>query len=192
MIVSPEKAAEIIAEGGVVIYPTETVYGLGGDAFNPSVAERIREIKKRKDEKFIILVGSFEDIWEISEEVSPIAERLIETFWPGPLTLIFPVRKSFFKFFGRTVAIRISPHPVVKKILGFINVPLISTSANISGEKPISSLAEVKNLFGKKVDAIVEGEPWGELPSTIYDPDSDIIIREGSISIDSIKKSLWR
>ncbi len=183
MIISPEEGGEIVSRGGVIIYPTETLWGIGGDPFRKDVVKRIFDIKERPIEKhFILLVSSKEEVLGLVSDVVEEEKILMQKFWPGPLTIIFPTKNSLQKFLGETVAIRLSPHPAVKKILSRCRGPLISTSANISGKEPLKSLEEILMTFNNKVDAIVNGKSWGEQPSTIIDVRKRKILREGAIS----------
>jgi L-threonylcarbamoyladenylate synthase len=191
MKVMPEEAGNIVKEGGVIVYPTETVYGIGGNALEKDVWNRIRKIKERPKEKgFIILIKEPNWLEDLVEFIPENAWKLIKKFWPGPLTIVFPVRKSYRYLFGKTVAIRVSPHPYVKEILEISGVPLISTSANISGEGPVKDFKEAEKRFGDLVDGIVDGECWGEKPSTIFNSLTGEILREGPISKEEIERLL--
>ncbi len=192
MIIAPKKAAELVREGGIIVYPTETVYGIGGDPFNENVVRRIYRIKNRPPEKSYLLLVNEKIVVHLVEEVTPLASLLIKNFWPGPLTIIFKTSRKYRNILGEKVALRISPHPVVRGILRYLNSPLISTSANISGAPPITDFEDVKRQFEKVVDGIVEGECGGEKPSTIIDAYSGNIVREGSISKEEIISFLER
>ncbi len=191
MIVSPRRGGEIVREGGIIAYPTETVWGLGGDPFSEEVVSRIYEIKKRpRDKGFILLVSDIKMIAEIVESVTPEEKALMEKFWPGPLTIIFPVKDRYRDKLGSTVGLRISPHPVVTEIIEASGIPIVSTSANLSGREPVSSMDNAIELFEGEVDAVVEGECWGQKPSTIVDLRGRKLLRAGAIPEEELRPFL--
>ena len=167
-------AGEVIKQGGLVAFPTETVYGLGGDALNPKSSEKIYAAKGRpSDNPLIVHISRLEDLWVVAKEVSKEAEKIAQAFWPGPLTMILPKADCVpFETTGglNTVAVRFPSHPVAKKLItyggGFIAAP----SANLSG-KPSPTLAQyvVEDMQGR-IDVIIDGGEVGiGLESTIID-----------------------
>lgn len=169
-----QQAGAVLRQGGLVAFPTETVYGLGGDGLNKASSHKIYAAKGRpSDNPLIIHISRFEDIYEIAGEVSPEAVKIAQSFWPGPLTMILPKadRVPYETTGGLdTVAVRMPSHPVAQKLItyggGFVAAP----SANISG-KPSPTIAKyvIEDMDGK-IDVIIDGGEVGiGLESTIID-----------------------
>ena len=184
-----EQAADILKNGGVIGYPTETIYGIGCSALNRDAVKRIYKLKHRDQSKAMILIAG--DIIQVSELVKSIpeaAERLIENFWPGPLTIVFETSSRLKEFaFGRrkTVAIRIPDCTICLELIKETGFPIVSTSANLSGEPSATTAEEVVNSFGEDLDIIIDGGRTPEnLPSTVVDITRTParIVREGAIS----------
>ncbi|MDZ7725851.1 MAG: L-threonylcarbamoyladenylate synthase [candidate division KSB1 bacterium] len=184
-----ERAAQVLINGGVIGYPTETVYGLGCNAYNSHAVERIYKLKQRDRRKALILIAG--DIMQISDMVETIpesAERLINNFWPGPLTLIFESSSRIREFaFGRskTVAIRIPDSLICQELIKETGFPLVSTSANRSGEPAATTAQQVKKVFQSEIDLIIDGgKTFETTPSTLVDITKTParIVREGAIS----------
>ena len=156
-------AADFIKKGGLVAFPTETVYGLGADALNPKAVLALFEAKKRPlDNPPIVHVGNPKDIYRLAKKVSPKAERLMEDFWPGPLTLIFKRSEivSDVTVAGLdTIAIRMPRHNVALALIRESGCPIAAPSANLAG-KPSPTLAKHvwDDLNGRK-DAIIDAGP---------------------------------
>ena len=168
-----DRIYTVLSKGQIIGYPTETVYGLGGDACNRITVERIFRLKKRDAfNPFIVLLYKKGDIYPLTKNVSAIAEKLMNTFWPGPLTLIFeanPGLSSFLTGNQVRVAARISSDPICKMILTAFKKPLVSTSANLSGDEPAYSAEMVFQYFGKTIDLLIDGGYRKGTPSTILD-----------------------
>ena len=187
------SALRILKSGGVIAYPTETVYGLGCDATRAESVKRIFDLKGRDSAAPVsVLIPSVESLSEFVEEVPPVAKKLIEKFWPGPLTLVFKAKPIFpaeLLAEGNTIALRVSSHPVGLQLSQGLGLPLTTTSANKSGHPPARSSDEVQEIF-EDLDGMVDG---GILPpaqgSTIVDVtvDPPRIVREGEISIEDLK-----
>ncbi len=158
------KAVEICLKGGVIAYPTETVYGLGGDPLRLDVIERIEQLKGRGQEKtFLLLVSSRVQWSAYVESIPSFAIPLIKKFWPGPLTLIFPASRILpFRLTGEkgTIGLRASPDPICQALVDLFGKPLISTSANPSGKPPARSAREVLEYFPQGLDLILKNHPW--------------------------------
>jgi L-threonylcarbamoyladenylate synthase len=171
------------------------VYGVGALFTNKSAVKRLYDAKSRTLNKAIpILVGNFYDVWSLSKEVTPSAQKLAKTFWPGPLSLV--VRKSdnvsAIVAPGSTVAVRSPNHSWLLELLSLVG-PLAVSSANKSGEPESMACSEVQASFGNKLDLIVSGTSVRpSLPSTVVDcsVDPPKIIREGPISSTSIKTAM--
>lgn len=191
---SAEKAAFILNRGGVIVYPTETLYGIGALASNNAAVEKIFEIKGRPQGKPIPLLVKDMDMLSQIAESSALATSLSEEFWPGRLTLILPLRSALSELItcgtGK-IALRISSHPFLQSLFELISEPLTSTSANISGDQNLMSSEELFETFNGKVDLIVDS---GKIPesrgSTIVDLTLDVpqILREGDIKSDTLKE----
>ena len=188
------QATDIIKNGGLIAYPTETVYGLGADPHNDEAIQKIFTVKGRAEDKgIILLIRGVDDLPTLVRVVSPAAQILIETFWPGPLTLVFHANRDLSPALlgGRdTIALRHSSSPVASRLLSALGGPLTSTSANRSAEPPARSACEVQNALGNHLDLILDGGPSAStLPSTLVDVSSDraILLREGAIPVQKLR-----
>lgn len=191
------RAGEILKSGGLVAFPTETVYGLGGDALNRESSRKIYAAKGRpSDNPLIIHICKFDDIYEIVDEVPEVAKKIADAFWPGPLTLILPkAEKVPMETTGglNTVAVRFPSHPVARKLIeyggGFIAAP----SANVSG-RPSPTVAQyvIEDMDGR-IEMIVDGGEVGiGLESTIIDltVNPPQILRPGYITKEMLENVL--
>ncbi|MEK6973023.1 MAG: L-threonylcarbamoyladenylate synthase [archaeon] len=182
---------EILENCGIVIYPTETSYGLGCKFNCKNAIKKIFQIKKRgKDKKLPVIVASKKmayDFFELNQD----ARKLVNKFMPGPLTLIVNGKKRMPKEIGETkVAFRISSNKFACELSRAINCPVISTSANLSGRENIYAEKELF-AFDKHVDLIfTAGNLKNKKPSTIYDTTENKIIRQGLIKKEMIEKAL--
>ncbi len=186
------KAAEIMRGGGVIIYPTDTVYGLGCDITKKGGIERIERIKGRDPKKPMSFVCA--DLSHISEYavVSNFAYRVLKRFLPGPYTFILEATRQVPKILltkRKTVGIRIPDHPVCNDLVKTLGNPVISTSANLSGLEPIGNPDELEEEMGSRVDLILDCGTLSRLPSTVISlvDDQVEIIREGSGPVDYFK-----
>ena len=194
---SMREVAEILRLGGMIAYPTETVYGLGGDPLDRGVIRRIHDLKGRGDGKpFLLLVGSESSIKPYVREIPDPAVRLMERFWPGPLTLVFLASESLsspVKDNNGKIGLRLSSDPVCAALLRAFGKPLISTSANPSGREPARSVRGVLSYFPTGLDAILDaGERRGMIPSTLVDVSLPIprLLRKGPVSEQSIRSAI--
>lgn len=191
------KAANIIRTGGVVAYPTETFYGLGVDALNVVAIEKIYRIKKRDPSRPILVVIEKENhLRELVSDIPLGTKELMGKFWPGPLTIIFNASSKVPDILTGntgTIGIRITSHPVARRLLQAVGVPITATSANISGQAAATSALGVLRTFGDKVDLILDGGDTKVMKgSTVVDitVDPPRIIREGVIPPEEIQKYL--
>ncbi len=192
-----QRAGQIIQEGGLVAFPTETVYGLGGDALNPASSEKIYAAKGRpSDNPLIVHIADLEALAPIVREVPDSARKLAEAFWPGPLTMILPKsdRVPYETTGGLdTVAIRMPNHPVALELIrsggGYIAAP----SANTSGRPSPTKASHVADDLSGKIEAIIDGGDVGiGLESTIVDLTEDVpvILRPGYINQQMLEEVL--
>ena len=183
-----ERASRMILQGGVVVFPTETSYGLGVDAMEVKALQRIFHIKGRKEEKpLLLLVADRTWVPGLVKNISPMAERLMERFWPGPLTLVFEAAAHLPPILlanrGK-VGLRVSSHPVALALVKAVGRAITGTSANLSGQPSASLVAEVFQALGRQVDVILDGgKTAGGLGSTVLDVAGKRpkIIRQGAV-----------
>jgi len=187
------SAVEILRAGGVVVYPTETFYGLGVDALNQKAIKKVFTIKGRSfAQPLLILIPEQDYLPRYVTEVSEKARRLMEHFWPGPLTMVFsasPQLPSILTAGTKKIAIRISPHPIARALTSAFAGPLTSTSANISGEQSPATAKEVFSHLGGMIDLIIDGgKTPGQMPSTIVDVtfSPPQLVREGMVPFSEI------
>ena len=181
-----QRVKTVIQRGQVVAIPTETYYGLGVDPFNAEAVERLLAVKGRKDEKpILVLIGSLDQLSSLVQEVPAAVSSLIEAFWPGPLTILFPARPSLPSGLtagtGR-VGVRLSSCRPLCELLKRTG-PLTGTSANHTGVPPAQTPEAVQETLHDKVELIVDCGPTpGGLPSTVVEARGSLrIIREGAI-----------
>ncbi|MGQ9922220.1 MAG: L-threonylcarbamoyladenylate synthase [Desulfobacca sp.] len=168
------QAAQVLAAGGVVACPTETFYALAVDAGNEPALIRILALKGRPASKpLLVLVADREMLHQVAAAIPPLAETLMARFWPGPLTLILPARPDLpFPLTGGsgTIGVRQPGLALTRRLVGLFGRPLTGTSANLSGQRPLLSAAQVQATLGSEVDIILQDGPCpGGLPSTIVD-----------------------
>lgn len=188
------QVAPVIRRGGLVAIPTETFYGLGVNPFDARALDRLRAVKGREDAKpILVLVGSVNDLPAFAEDVPPAAAILIEAFWPGPLTILFPARASLSMALtaGGLVGVRLSSCRPLCELLERVG-PLTGTSANRAGTPPARTAEAVQQAFGDAVDLILDAGPApGGLPSTVVDAQESLrIVREGAIGRSEIEATL--
>jgi len=148
------EAAAVLRGGGLVAFPTETVYGLGADASNPEAIARLNAVKGRPPEKpYSLHLHSPDQIRGYVVEVPPAAERLMSRFWPGPLTIVMPAKS------GGTVGFRLPDHPVAQAFLKACGVPVAAPSANRSGSPPPTDASEVVASLDGSIDCILDAGP---------------------------------
>lgn len=183
-----QQAAQVIRSGGIAAYPTETVYGLGADPFSEEAIELLFSIKERpRNNPVLLIIAEPEDVYQVAAEVSPRAQRYIEKFWPGPLSLVLPRRLSISDAVtaGRgKVCVRCPACETARALCRFVGGPITSTSANRSGDTPAGRLRDID------VPAVTIGIDGGTLPpsapSTVFDPDLGQVLREGAIPAEAL------
>jgi len=193
------EAVEILAGGGLVAFPTETVYGLGADASNPAAVSRVYEVKGRpRNQPLILHVSGMEMFLKCVHEVPEDAYRLAEVFWPGPLTLVLPKAGWVPKEVtggGGMVGVRWPAHKVAKAIISMLDRPVVAPSANRSGRPSPTLPSHVMDDLGQLIDAVVDGgETLIGIESTVLDLTTDPprVLRPGAVPVEEIVKVLGR
>lgn len=186
---SLDEAIAALRAAELIVYPTETFYGLGADPFSSAALERLFAAKGRDAEKTVALIAADADsALALAREVSPVARRLADMFWPGALTLVLPARADLpdaIVGIGGGVGVRVSPHPVARALAAGLGHPVTATSANLAGEPPARTLADARSAFGRKVKVFLEGGTLNAAaPSTVVAIEDDTwrLIRAGAIS----------
>jgi len=183
------EAVKVLRTKGVIIYPTETLYGLGANPLFPEAMERIYAVKGRDALKPIpFLIKDRKMLASLVEEVPPVGRELMARYWPGALTLIFRAKKGLpmpLKGKDGFIGLRISSHPVAKAIVEALDAPLTSTSANIAGAEDLLDGERMAQLFGDQVDFIIDAGKVPGIGSTVIDLTvaPPRVVREGMIKV---------
>lgn len=184
------KPVEVLKEGKILLYPTDTLYGLGVDATNAEAIAKLRKLKGREEGKPISIIVADMTMADEYAEVTPLAKKLAEAFLPGKLTLVLAVKDTLpseLTVGTGTVGIRIPNHVFCLNLARELGRPFTATSANVSDKEPQSSVSEILVQFGERatmIDRIVDsGELLESLPSTVVDArgEKPVILREGAI-----------
>ena len=192
-----KEAAGILRSGGLVAFPTETVYGLGGNALDEDAARKIYAAKGRpSDNPLIAHVSCVEEVAPLVKEIPEAGRKLMEAFWPGPLTMIFP--KSEKVPYGTTggldtVAIRMPDDPVANRLIALAGVPVAAPSANTSGRPSPTTADHVWQDMNGRIEMIIDGGPVGiGVESTIVDVSSAVpsVLRPGAITMEMLEEVL--
>jgi len=168
------EVAEVVLNGGIIGYPTDTLYGLGCSLFDVSAVEMVARLKRRDPSLAVIsLIPDAAQVYGLASDVPEVAERLMARFWPGPLSVIFRssgMVPTAVRGAGDTVALRVPRDPLCERMLDRIGGPVVSSSANLTGQRPAETAEEVAAIFGNQLDLIVDGGPRrGSVPSTLVD-----------------------
>jgi L-threonylcarbamoyladenylate synthase len=184
------EAAEAVLRGGVIAFPSDTLYGLGCSLFDVSAVEMVARLKRRDPSLAVIsLIPERRQVYGLAQEVSDDAEVLMDRFWPGPLSLIFrsaPIVPPRVRGAGGTVALRCPKDTLCQRLLDRIGGPVVSSSANLSGQRPAQTAEEVVQIFGNQLDLVIDGGPrHGGLPSTLVDVSGtpSRLLRRGAIDV---------
>lgn len=178
------RAARLVRAGGVIAYPTEAVYGIGCDPLDERAVQRVLELKGRRAERgLIVIAAGLDQLEALFQPLTAAVLNRLERTWPGPVTWVLPARPDTPSWLtgGRdSIALRVTAHPVASALCRAARMPLVSTSANLSGGRPAKTALEVRRLWGLGVDLIVPGHP-GPLnrPTEIRDALSGRIMRAG-------------
>lgn len=189
------RALDVLQAGGLVAFPTDTVYGVGALAFNGQAVEGIYAAKERPVEKAIpVLIGDPEELEKVAVEIPHSARKLATRFWPGPLTILLPKRLDLPLAVSATstVGVRVPDHQIARKLLRLAG-PMAVTSANISGGQSPVTAEEVYQQLGGRIPLIIDGGATpGGVPSTLVDCTTaePTILREGPISLGDLLSAL--
>ena len=186
-----ELIAEICGRGGVIIYPTETFYAIGGDALNAKLGKKLSRIKNRPaDKPFPTLVGNFSSLEKLVADWPAGARPIADRYWPGALTLVLPGHKNLPTAISgpdSSIAVRWSSHPLLNDIAEILHTPLISTSANLSGQPPTQKACDLTPEILAETDLLIiaDNDNPDPLPSTIIDAriKPPAILRPGAVVI---------
>ena len=194
-----EPCISILRKGGVIAYPTETVYGLGADVNSETGLSRIYKIKGRQSDKPVsIMISSLHQLRDLTEGIKDYVELLMNRFWPGPLTLILNARQNIHQGFrskDNKIGIRYPDHKLSRELVQLLGSPITSTSANLSGMQPAINAGDVVNNLGDTVDLIIDsGECSYKKPSTVVDVTGSkpTLLREGAIAFSQILQCTGR
>jgi len=189
-------AIDAVRRGDLVVLPTDTVYGLGADAFSPTAVQTLLAAKRRgRDMPVPVLVGSWHTIDGLVSNVKPSVRQLVEAFWPGGLTLVVEHAPSLAWDLGDTdgtVAVRMPLHPVALEVLNATG-PMAVSSANVSGEPPATTADAARDQLGWLVEVYLEaGECGDPVASTIVDITGEVprVLRAGAVSLDELREVL--
>ena len=189
------KPAQIIRSGGIVIFPTETVYGIGTNGLDEKAVKRLYEVKNRPFNKPIsLLVANIDMINQVAKEITDIEDKLIKAFFPGPFTIILKKKDivpNILTANGSTVGIRMPESKIAKKLVEYAKVPIAAPSANISGKQSGTNLEQIIEDFKEKVDFFIDGgNSKIGIGSTIVKVIDGMpkILRQGSITKEQIEK----
>jgi L-threonylcarbamoyladenylate synthase len=188
-----DRAGRLLRDGGAVVYPTETLYGLGVDAFNADALDRLLALKVRDASKPIsVLVSDVTMLAEVAAAVPAAAERLIERFWPGPLTLVFSARPDLpagLTAGSGSIGVRVSSDATAQALVAALGRPLTAPSANPAGMTPPRRIDEARAYFGTSVDLYLDGGTLpGEPASTVVDVRGGFrLLRAGAIDFADVR-----
>ena len=192
-------AVAALRRGEIIVFPTETLYGLGAHALNEAAVDAVFRIKGRNPNTPIpVLVSDQAMLDQLVSVIPPIAKQLMQSFWPGPLTLVLPARANIPKPLlnsANGIGIRISSQPIAMELVQTLGAPLTATSANPSGAEPACTVAQARNYFSEGVNVFVDGGTLGsKTGSTVAEIRRDKlrIVREGEIRRAALESVLGR
>jgi L-threonylcarbamoyladenylate synthase len=187
---SLDAAAEAVLRGGVIAFPTDTLYGLGCSLIDVSAVEMVARLKRRDPSLAVIsLIPDGNQVYGLAQDVSEVAERLIAKHWPGPLSLIFraaAIVPARVRGAGGTVALRCPRDNLCQRLLDRIGGPVVASSANLTGQRPAETADEVVRIFGNQLDLVLDGGPrHGGVPSTLVDVSGarPRLLRRGAVEV---------
>jgi len=190
-------AVAALKRGEVIVYPTETLYGLGADALNLDAVERVFQLKGRDpDNPIPVLIADREMLGALVAEVPALAKKLMASFWPGPLTLVLPARKDIplrLLNSSGSIGVRISSQPIATELVRALGCPLTATSANPSGLTPARTLHQAKQYFAGEINVFIDaGELTSRTGSTVVEISANgvRVIREGEIGKSELQRAV--
>lgn len=191
------RAAEIIKKGGIIIFPTDTIYGLMAQAFDPQVVKKVFRLKGRESEKAMpVLIQSKRQLYQLVRKIPSQASTLIKQFWPGPLTIVFKAKKTVPDIIcgeKKSIGVRLPDSSWTRALIKKCKSPLIATSVNPSGYPSSIRIEEIPESIKDKVDLIIDVGPSAmKLPSTVIDMTltPPKVLREGAISKKNLQEYL--
>ncbi|MCF8098981.1 MAG: threonylcarbamoyl-AMP synthase [Desulfarculaceae bacterium] len=182
-------AAQELADGGLVIYPTETLYGIAADAADPAALERLAQLKGREPDKpFGLILSRPQEAGDLAREISPTARELMARHWPGPLTLVLQAKAGLHPslVYQGGVAMRCSPHPVASGLAQALGRAITATSANLSGQPAPDKAADLAPVLVDGCEVLLDSGPTpGGPASTVVDArvEPPVVLRKGAIKI---------
>jgi L-threonylcarbamoyladenylate synthase len=188
-----EKGVSILKKGGVVAFPTDTVYGLGASMGIDSAVEKVYRLKERpRNMALPLLLADLSQLETVASSIPASARLLADKFWPGPLTLVLfksDAVSDIVSGGSQTIAVRIPDHPIPTSLARGIGTAIVGTSANLSGQPSALTIEEVRNQLGNKIDFIIEGDCPGGIESTVVDlsGETPVIQRQGAISTEELR-----
>jgi len=178
----------VLKRDGIIVFPTETFYGLGACCYSASAVNKVYALKERgKRKPLSVVIADLKMLADIVSNIPPVFEKIAEEFWPGPLTMVLEASSRLpSSLLGpkKTIGVRLPGHAWLRELIRTAGFPLTATSANLTGEKEISHPDDAVRVFMGKVDMIIDAGPTtGGLPSTVLDltQDKPVILREGAI-----------
>ncbi len=188
-----ERAASILKNGGLVAFPTETVYGLGASALNPKAVARVFEVKNRPSfDPFIVHIANSSNLEQLCSKVGSKADKLIEAFWPGPLTLVLPKSElipDIVTAGNTSIAVRMPSHPIALELIRQSGLPIAAPSANPFSRLSPTTAAHVESQIGAKIDLIIDGGSCSiGVESTVIELGEEaVLLRPGGITIEELE-----
>lgn len=188
-----ERAVAALRRGGLVAYPTDTVYGLAARASDDRAVEKLFEAKSRPRDQYLpLLIPSMDHVSMLVHNLPGSARRLMRAFWPGALTIVLRKSDGFHSnAVGDTVGVRVPDHDIPRELARLLGEPITGTSANVSGEPEALTAGDVRSQLGQQVDFVIDGGTCeGGGPSTVIDctVDPPRIVREGALGREEIER----
>ena len=190
-----DEAAAALGRGGLVVFPTESVYGLGADAASAAAVERLVAVRGREEGKpILVLASDLGMVTQVARDVPPLAWRLADRLWPGALTLVLPARDGLpaaLTAGSGTIGVRVPDHVTARALVAALGRPVTAPSANPPGGAPAETIEQAQAYFGAHVDVYVDGGWCNGAPSTVVKIDGDAftVLREGRIDAASIRRA---
>ena len=190
-----EAAVRVLARGGLVVYPTETLYGLGADALDAAALLRLIDLKGRQAGKAIaVLISDLAMLDQIAAEVPAPARALMRRFWPGPLTIVLRARDTVSPLLtgGGGIGVRLSSHPLASALVCALSHPVTAPSANPAGRPAPRLVEQARAYFGERIDYYLDAGPLrGEPASTVVDAREGLrVLRDGTIAAEDLRTTV--